>query len=221
MLEEALAEPDPLTRARLFDELGLRGADTRPGVGLRDGLPDLLWRRVPGRPLLDGRRPTRARRLVRSIDRSDKQSVHGCLPGHGGALPGLRRRGRLHGTLGIALVEHRLELEAAVQLGRGPGWAPGLESVLAPVRIGNHPVKVTWYEAAAFARWLEHLRRDGSLRLPVAVPEAHVIRLPDEAEREWAARYPDERAFPWGDHYHSEFRLHRRDGAQRPAGPTI
>jgi hypothetical protein len=47
MIEEALAEPDPLTRARRFDALGLRHADTRPGVGLRDGLPDLLWRNVP------------------------------------------------------------------------------------------------------------------------------------------------------------------------------
>jgi formylglycine-generating enzyme required for sulfatase activity len=54
--------------------------------------------------------------------------------------------------------------------GAGLDGPLGWESVLAPVRIGNHPVNVIWYEAAAFARWLEHLRRDGSLRLPLNVP---------------------------------------------------
>jgi hypothetical protein len=38
LIEEALAEPDPLTRTRRFDELGQHGADTRLGVGIRDGV---------------------------------------------------------------------------------------------------------------------------------------------------------------------------------------
>ncbi len=50
-------------------------------------------------------------------------------------------------------------------------------------RISNQPVEVTWYEAYAYAQWLEALRRDGRLVLPPEVPEEHVIRLPDEAER--------------------------------------
>jgi hypothetical protein len=47
VIQRALSELDPAARARFFDELGLQQADFRPGVGLRDGLPDLLWRRVP------------------------------------------------------------------------------------------------------------------------------------------------------------------------------
>ena len=47
MIERALSEPDPAARAQFFDTLGLRQADPRPGVALRNGLPDLLWRRVP------------------------------------------------------------------------------------------------------------------------------------------------------------------------------
>src|SRR5207244_916522 len=75
------------------------------------------------------------------------------------------------------------------------------QSPLAAERIGNHPVEVTWYEAYAYAGWLEALRRDGSLVLPREIPAEHVIRLPDEVEREWAARYPDGRVYPWGTEY--------------------
>ena len=53
-------------RARLFDELGLRDADGRPGVGVRNGGPDLVWRKVPagrfwmgGDPLALGALPGR------------------------------------------------------------------------------------------------------------------------------------------------------------------
>ena len=41
VIERAIAETDPAARARFFDELGLKHADLRPGVGLRDGLPDV------------------------------------------------------------------------------------------------------------------------------------------------------------------------------------
>jgi formylglycine-generating enzyme required for sulfatase activity len=66
----------------------------------------------------------------------------------------------------------------------------GSQLSLAQPDVGKHQAQVTWYEADAFARWLEHLRGDGSL-LPSTVPDAHVIRLPHEAKREWAARYSD------------------------------
>ena len=44
-------------------------------------------------------------------------------------------------------------------------------------------------------------RSSGRFALPTEVPDAHVIRLPDEAERERLARYPDGRLFPWGNTY--------------------
>jgi hypothetical protein len=43
VIERAQAETDPAARAQFFDELGLKDADVRPGVGLHD----FLWRRVP------------------------------------------------------------------------------------------------------------------------------------------------------------------------------
>jgi hypothetical protein len=42
VIERAQAETDPAARAQFFDELGLKHADVRPGVGLHD----FLWRRA-------------------------------------------------------------------------------------------------------------------------------------------------------------------------------
>ena len=81
VIERMLAEPDPSVRAHWFDELGRRNADTRPGVGLIDGIPDLLWRRVPAGQLLDGRRPTRSRRVAWPSGRPGRRLLARRLPG--------------------------------------------------------------------------------------------------------------------------------------------
>jgi formylglycine-generating enzyme required for sulfatase activity len=82
----------------------------------------------------------------------------------------------------------------------------------------NHPnqpvTNVTWYEAAAFAAWL-------NARLDDVLPKGHIIRLPTEAEWEVAAAYDAgamRRSYPWGQQRPSvETAIYDESGLDAPA----
>jgi formylglycine-generating enzyme required for sulfatase activity len=190
VIERALAEADPEARARQFDDLGLRQADTRPGVGLKHGLPDVAWRRVPSASFWMGGDPL-------ALGAWSGRSVQLETDYWTGAYP-------------VTVAQYQTFIDDG---GYSEDWRSCWTSIgwawrkrytfsegLAD-QIGNHPVAVDWYEAYAFAAWLEALRRAGRLSLPSGIADGHVIRLPDEAEREWMTRYPDGRLFPWGNSY--------------------
>jgi formylglycine-generating enzyme required for sulfatase activity len=146
--------------------------DPRPGVLAPGNLPDIVWCEVPGGPFQMG---------------GDLAAYNDWL-GAEFVLPYMFWIAKYPVTYAqyepfVAETGHRPDFW------NEPKW-----------RIGNHPViGVTWYEAYAYAKWLDELRQENKLRFPEEMPANSVIRLARECEWEKAARYPDGRLFPWGN----------------------
>jgi formylglycine-generating enzyme required for sulfatase activity len=78
-----------------------------------------------------------------------------------------------------------------------PAWSR--EPILSgwPTDLANNPIMgISWYEARAFVRWLEHRWRHNGLISP-----STCLDLPSEAEWEKSARGTDGRIYPWGNEF--------------------
>jgi formylglycine-generating enzyme required for sulfatase activity len=180
--------------------------DPRSGVGLReDGLPDLVWCEVPAGPFLMG-----------SSD-ADEMAFSREKPQHTYEIeqPYAISRYPVTNAQYAAFVRAGGYREARYWTEAGWAWREG-EAVTHPEDYGppynlpNHPVVgVSWYEAAAFCRWLEERLRvarcefkvweNGELREKTVQLETFNVQLPSEPQWEKAARGGDGRRYPWGD----------------------
>lgn len=167
--KHALEHLPPPPRAHLWRILGRLGLDDRPGVGLLDGLPDIHWVEVPAGPFLYG----------------EEQEIRHLPVFHIARYP-------------VTNAQYQAFL---ADDGYGADeWWEGLVKRPEPGRgfwsESNHPREtVSWYEAMAYARWLNTRLRERGL-----LPEGWTVRLPTEEEWEKAARGENGREFPWGDY---------------------
>ncbi|MEZ4729555.1 MAG: SUMF1/EgtB/PvdO family nonheme iron enzyme [Caldilineaceae bacterium] len=177
-----------------------RLGDPRPGVGVKDGLPDLAWAPVAAGPFImgsdkaqdtlahDSEMPQFTCDLLRRPYQISRYPItvaqYRCFIKAGGygvaaywqeaAAQGLWRQGQLR--MRTWSTERREYVEE---------WANAPADYGANFTVANHPqVGVSWYEALAFCRW-------------VAAQTGKPIRLPTEAEWERAARHTDGRIYPW------------------------
>ncbi len=180
------------TAGQLLGKLG----DDRPGVGLKDGLPDIVWQTVPAGPFIMG----------------SNNGLDDEKPEHTVTIPYDYRISRYPVTQAQyqAFVDDGGYTEKWFACWTVDGWqwrekekrtAP--RSYGLPFYLPNHPiVGVTWYEAVAFCNWL-------TVRLRARTSEVLTIKLPSEAEWEKAARAEFDpktlkvletfRVYPWGN----------------------
>ena len=158
------------TRCRAGAALAQLG-DSRPGVGLAAGLPDIEWCGVPAGPFTMG------------STQDDKDSNDDERPQHQCGILYAYRISKYP----ITVAQYQAFVKA-------DGTAPhdfGL-----PFSLPNHPVVgVTWHDARQFTEWLtKELRNRGEIE------DGWIVDLPSEAEWEKAARgSAGARPYPWGD----------------------
>jgi len=186
--EHSLEHLKPEPRAHLWRALGRIGLDDRPGVGLKDGLPDIDWEEIPAGDFLYG----------------EDQEKH-WLPTYR-----IARYPVTNAQFQAFLDDQGYETDGWWQdLAQRPKPAPGRWP--GP----NLPREtVSWFEAVAFCRWLEaRLRERGrlpdgmSLRLPTEAEWEKAARGVDGRAYPWGAAYTpgwaniNETADKSGPHY--------------------
>ncbi|MFN8470274.1 MAG: SUMF1/EgtB/PvdO family nonheme iron enzyme [Caldilineaceae bacterium] len=157
--------------------------DPRPGVGVKDGVPDIVWCSVPAGEFLMG--STNATDEMASDDEMPQHVVHVAEYAIG-KYPVTNAQYQ-------AFVDDGGYTDKWHECWTRAGWKWKEEQgCQGPRRYGgdydlaNHPaLGVSWYEALAFCNWL-------TMKL------GRHVTLPSEAQWEKAARGTDGRRYPWG-----------------------
>jgi formylglycine-generating enzyme required for sulfatase activity len=161
-----------------------RLGDPRPGVGLKDGLPDIDWCDVEAGPFVMG-----------SDEKHDRMARYDETPQFTCNL--INQPYRIS-RYPVTVAQYGAFVEAGgyrtQRYWTEAGWRwrsqkkiDGPRSLGGVFETPNHPqVGVSWYEAVAFCAWLSEV-------------SGKPARLPTEAEWERAARHVDGRIYPWDE----------------------
>ncbi|TVR19569.1 MAG: hypothetical protein EA396_12385 [Anaerolineaceae bacterium] len=162
-------------RRDIGDRLAVIG-DTRPGVGVKDGLPDMVWLPVEG-----------------SGGEVEFRDEDGKVYGKFEVKPFYIARYL------VTYAQYQVFAESDYD---NPRWWDGFPEKYRPQKLGDQRTKIanaprdtiSWYQSIAFARWLDAQLRDAG-SLPDA---AFQVRLPTEWEWQWAVMGSTEaREYPW------------------------
>jgi|GEM_PF-2564820 len=164
--------------------------DTRKGVGVVAGLPDISWIDICGGEVTIGT-SNQEIEYLNSIG-SEDWNFSSEMPQHSLSIPPYKIS-----KYPITNVQFKAFLDSVGGYEQSCWWDGFPEE--ARINPTNHPsfknsitnepaTYVTWYEAVAFCRWLSS-------------KAGKQISLPTEPQWEWAARYPDHSIYPWGNRY--------------------
>jgi len=202
-----LAQATPAVKALAADALGRLG-DLRPGVGVKDGLPDITWVKIPARD-------------------ANGQGAFAYQNGRHKGLPDY-----WIAKYPVTYAQFQVFVDDPDGY-RNPRWwrepvalaRTNDRSEPSPQTwpIDNRPrERVTWYDAVAYCRWLTaKAQTHPELLLGDAAEALHNgwrIRLPTEWEWEKAARGWQGWAYPWGEKY--EAGRANVDETERKDGPN-
>lgn len=172
-------------RRDIGDRLAVIG-DPRPGVGVRDGLPDILWQpiEIPSEPI--------------------------TIKTHSRDIGPITITPFFLSTYLVTYAQYQAFATSPDGYKNRLWWQEFLE-IYRPQRLRNGRAKlfnsprdsVSWYQCVAFARWMTYRLRGYELRHPsgllLRVGQNAEIRLPLEWEWQWTAQGGSERReYPWG-----------------------
>jgi formylglycine-generating enzyme required for sulfatase activity len=184
---------DAIDRTRVGELLGVLG-DPRPGVGVRDGVPDFSWCKCDGQTFSLGLTPEEIVK-VEKMDLATSWGLGRESPAVEASIETFHiSRFPVTTAQFRSFVDHGGYRQSQywdqyawpyVESGR-LFWS---DSDRLRATAGNLPATgVSLFEAKAFCRW-------------ICEDTGQMVFVPSEAEWEFAARGPDRRLFPWGDQF--------------------
>lgn len=198
-LLQELEDYETTDRRRLqIGELLEKMDDPRPGIGVKDGIPDIVWLPVTPGGVITIKRIWEAETLEEESKVVNEQNIN--------VEPFYISKYLVTYAQYQAFVEDEDGFRKITWWQDMPPAYQRQQLSEQRTKLSNNPRdNISWYQSVTFARWMNHRLR--GLELPalhgkgvLRVGDNVQIRLPTEWEWQWAAQNgAEERPYPWGE----------------------